>query len=315
MATTKKSSKAKTKTSKSSVQQEPTKVVKTVKSPQKFKAVSIPDTAKIANTHVKKVSIRRDRTGALKQLNVITAVLSAGLAVLAGVFMNHRSYQLVTGLLTKDELASRASTVFVPATHLVYDLEIRYAVVAIMAASAILPLLYLTRFKRQYTASLASKAHLWRWLEMAIIGAATFELFALLSGVQDIMTLKLLGGLVVVSGLLAWLAEIQKTEVAVRPMRITYALSVIAGALPWFMIAVYTAATPLYGMVRNSWFVYALFGVGLLSFIVTALNLRKQLRRTVDVVSYEVVERNYLLINLISRVAFATILITGLIKS
>jgi len=312
MATTKKSSKAKTKTSKSAVQRTTTKSIKAVKAPQKFKAVTIPE--KVAKAPVKKVSIRRDRSGALTQLNVISAVLFAGLAILAGLFMNSRSYQLVTGLLTKDELVSKVTTVFVPAVHRVYDIELRWAVVAIMVASAILPLLYATRLKRQYAANLAGRTHLWRWIEMAVIGALMVEVVALLSGVQDVMTLKLMGGMVVISGLLAWLAETQKNEIAVKPMRVTYVLSVIAGALPWLLIAAYAAGTPLYGMVRNSWFVYALYAVGLLGFMLTALNLRKQLRRTVQVVDYELTERNYLLINLLTRVAFATILITGLIK-
>ncbi|HUP26780.1 MAG TPA: hypothetical protein VM124_04005 [Candidatus Limnocylindrales bacterium] len=304
MATTKKSTKAKIKTTK--------KPAANTSKAARTNKLSV--SAKVVKTPIKKATAPRNRIKLLAQLNLITAVLSLGLAVMAGLFMNQRSYQLFTGLLTRDELASRATTVFVPAIRSVADVELRWAVVATMVLSAILPLLFATRLRRRYEASVANKVRTWRWVDMAVVGALMMGTTALISGVQDIMTLKLIGGLVILSGALAWMAERQNADITAKPGKSAYILSIIAGALPWLLIATYAAATPIYGMVRNSWFAYALYGALLAGFIATAINLGNQLRGKGKLANYEVAERNYQLINLLTRAAFAVILITGLIK-
>ncbi len=309
MATTKKSTKAKIKTTKKPTAKT-ARAARATKQTASAKSVS----AKAVKAPDRKTAAPRNRIRLLMQLNLIMAVLSVGLAVMAGLFMNQRSYQLFTGLLTRDELASKASTVFVPAIHSIYDIELRWAVVSIMVLSAILPLLFATRLRRRYQASLVNRVHLWRWIDMAVIGALMVETVALISGVQDLMTLKLVGGLVVVSGVLAWMAEKQNAAADASSGKGTYVLSIVTGALPWLLIGMYAVATPLYGMVRSSWFVYALYGTLLAGFVATAINLGNQLRAKGRMANYEVAERNYQLINILVRAAFAIILITGLIK-
>lgn len=304
MATTKKSSSGKTKTAKKPVTKA-TKSATTTKKSVSTKSVKLPS--------AKSVSVPRligSRTK-VRELHFITVALNVGLAVAAGFVMSTRAYQLVTGLLSKDELASRTTTVFAPAIHSVYDLELRWALVAILALASVTSLLVLTKFKHQYQASLTNRIHTWRWIDMAVVGALMVEVIALLSGVQDIMTLKLIGGVVAVSSLLAWLAERQNSGNQ-KPARALYILSVITALLPWGLIGSYAIATYIYGMVRSPWYVYALYAVGVAGVVAVALNLRNQLLRNKAGSNYETVERNYLVTNILTRTAFAVILILGL---
>lgn len=307
MATTKKSSKAKSKTAKKPL----TKSTKSAAAAKK--TVSAKPVRSIAASKTTRVTTRTTNRSPLANLLFVTAFLSAGLAILAGLYMSQKSYQLFTGLLTRDELASTVSTVFVPAIRSLYDVELRWLAVATMVLSAIFPLLYLTRLKGLYAKGQQKRAFLWRWIENGIVGSLIIVTIALLSGVQDIVTLKLLAGLTIVSGLLAWTAEKQHAE-AQRPATAAYLLSLVTGLLPWLLIGAYAIATPIYGMVRNTGFVYGLYAIALAGFVAAAINLRKYLKSASTPASYELTERNYVLINLLVRTAFAVTLIVGLLN-
>lgn len=297
MATTTKS-RAKKKTTKKTRANSVTKAAKATK-----KSVS---TKGLKSTAVKKPVTKQ----LLNRLNLVSGVLALALAVAAGFLMNHTSYQLFTGLLTKDELASKAGTVFVPAVHAVYDLELRWAVVVILVLSAVLPLLAATRNRKQYEASLAKKVMLWRWIDMAAIGALMVGVIALISGVQDIMTLKLIGAFMVITCVLGWFSEKQNAHTS-KPEWGNYILSLVTGVLPWLAIAVYAVGTPLFGMVRSPWYVYALYATTLLAFLGYVGNQMRQLK---SLQKYEATERNYLQLGIFAKTAFAVILIVGLYK-
>ncbi len=298
MATTTKS-RAKKKTTKKTIRQTQAKSAKATK-----KSVS---TKVVKATAAKKPVTKQ----LLNRLNLASGVLALALAAAAGFLMNNTSYQLFTGLLTKDELASKAGTVFVPAVHAVYDLELRWAVVVILALSAVVPLLAATRNRKQYETALAKKVMLWRWIDMAVISALMVGVIALISGVQDVMTLKLIGAFMVITCALGWFSEKQNAH-ASKPEWGNYVLSLVTGVLPWLLIAVYAVGTPLFGMVRSPWYVYALYATTLIAFLGYIGNQMRQLK---GFQKYEVTERNYLQLGIFAKAAFAVILIVGLYKS
>lgn len=302
--TTKKSPKAKIKTTKKPV----TKAAKATNKKVTSKIVEAKLDKPVKTTKVTKAV---PFTKKLNILNLASGFLSLALAAAAGFLMNNTSYQLFTGLITKDELASANGTAFVPAIRALHDLELRWVVVGILLLSAIVPLLAATRNRKQYETALANKVIRWRWIEMAVISALIVETIALVSGVQDVMTLKLIGGMTAISLLLAWISERQVVGIVSRLRRNTYALSIVTGILPWLLIVAYTAATVVYGRVRAPWFVYALHAVGLISLAAYYLNGKRELQASQN---YEVTERNYLRISIFFKVAFAAILIVGLYK-
>lgn len=321
MATTKKSPKAKTKTTKAS-----TKTKNTAKKPagkaSKTAATraasakakqSVAKSAKVAKPAQKTTKLVKKATEAspLRKLHQLSAFLHVVGAVAAAVLMGSATLQFFTGLTTKDELASSTSTIFVPAIHHLYDLEIRWIVVTLLVLGAIMPLMRVFRQNR-YQAVLKAKSNPLRWADKAILSGAMLMVVAALSGVEDVMTLKVIGGLIVVTAALGWLAERQNANPKASPDRAAYTISLLSGALPWLIILAYAFGTPLWGMVRYPWYVYALYVSVLISGIAYALNGSAYIRRLRS--SYEVVERNYLIIDIFARVSFAIILIVGFAK-
>lgn len=275
----------------------------------KTKTTKKPATKKTSAAKTTTVSKNQKPTLArLKQLNLVSGVLALLLALVAGLLMGGTSYQLFTSLLTTDELASTSETVFVPAVHFVVDVQLRWMVVAILVLASIIPLLAATRNRKMYEDSLAKKVMPWRWIEMGVLSALMVEVIALLSGIQDILTLKLMAGFMVVTGLLGWFSE--KQPAANKSWRYYY-LSLATGVLPWLVIAAAAVGTVVYGGVRSPWYVYALYASTLLAFGAYATNGKRLLNGRQN---YETSELMNLQIGLLAKVAFAVILIVGLYK-
>lgn len=248
------------------------------------------------------------------QWHLISAIVFALAAVAAGVLMRSHTQEVTLGHLTSDVLASQAGTVFAPAQQAFYDLDIKWVLVVMLALSAVFSLLRATRLRALETTAVARRISPVRWLDYAVTYALMVEIVALLSGVRDLVTLKLLAGLTVLSFVLNWTAERENADAA-RPVRASYLLSVVSGALVVLGIAAYALATPIWGMVRSPWYVYALYAVLGLAFVLGSLNQWNGFRRFKAWVNYALVDRYSVLLNLLAKTAFAVVLIVGLYNS
>lgn len=327
MATTKKSTTAKTKTSKSRTKKSggqasksKNKIVATksvtnkkisTKEPTKPSKLSQSKTKPASNLRVSSFGLKRVVTlRTLHGLHLLSAGLFLLLALAAGYFMNNTSYQLTLGHLAKDEIASKVSPVLVPAVQSVFDVQVRWIVVVIMLIAIILPALYLTKLTVRYADFLKKTRMLpLRWLDYAVIGALMVETIALISGVSDLPTLKLLAGLVVLSAATGLIAE-RQNNVALTPVRSSYFLSMAAGLLPLLFILSYAVATIVYGTSQVPWYLYGLYAVVVFYYLLWMRNMRMHLRGADNMI----VERNYLSIGLLAKFAFAIILIVGLFR-
>lgn len=314
MATTTKKPpvKAKTKTTKKEITSKKSSTKKTaVKKVATTKATTTKAASKITiSKNTKSLKDLGVTLHSLRSLNMVAAGLFILLALIAGYWMSSVSYVLTLGHLAKDDLASTTHTVFAPAIQSVFDVEARWLVVVILLLSAVLPILYLTKLKARY-ASYVNRTRMqpYRWIDMAITGALMTETAAILSGVSDIPTLKLISGVVIVAAVIGLISERQNNAVS-KPVRSAYVTGVVIALLPWLLIATYAVATVVYGMVRSPWYVYALYVALLAGLALQARNQRMSLRGA----NYLVVERNYIAISILTKAAFAIILIAGLAK-
>lgn len=308
MATTKKTStKAKTKTTKAKTTTKRT-------SPKKTTAANAAK-ATTANKAAKDVAAKKAAPVArqprpvtvqrLRSLHFIALGLFLLAAVTAGVFMSNASYQLTIGHVAKDEL----SGVLVPAVQAIYDVELRWLVVTVMLLAAVFPALYLTRLKERY-ANFVNNTRLqpWRWIDFAVTGALAAEIVALLSGVSDVPTLKLVAGLMIATAVFGLIAERQNSAGG-TPVRSAYYASIFTGLLIAAFTGVYAVASAVYGT-GVEWYVYALYAVVFGGFVLLARNLRNQLLGA----NYLAVERNYVATNILVKTAFAAVLIAGLFR-
>lgn len=304
MATTTKSTKAKTKTTKPKTTKPKTASAKTQKTTTKKSAEKPLKTSAPAATQ---------NTGILQKIYAISVAVYVAIFAAAAFLMGNKSYQLSIGYWTRDELASKATTVFAPASQGLFDLQLRWIVMAIALLSVVMPVLYLTRLKSYHQKAMKNKVLPTRWLDMAVVAAIMLETVAVVSGVLDIGTLKLVGGLMVVTMVLGWMAE-KRTAEAGRPATAKYYLGMVTGLLSWVLIALYAIATPIYGGVRSPWYVYALYVVMLAGAGLMGSNQLKGLKKQGKQTNYEVVEQNYATLTLLTRMAFAVVLIIGLMK-
>lgn len=299
MATIKKSPKAKTKTA-------ATRATKTTKTTTKRATAKVTKKT-VAAKVVKKPTMTTDTL--LTRLHILSAFVAVALAGVAAWMMNATKFELTIGGLAKNELAAQGATTLVPAVSHVYDVEIRWLVVITLALGAILPLLTLTVYKARFTAAIRDRVNLLRWIDVAVISALMVEIIALLSGVNDILTLKLLAGLMAVTSLLGWVSE-KRNKQAGRPAWSEFVVSLVTGMLPWILIAGYAVNTWVQGRTHNEWYVYALYAAVMAGFIGYSYTLYRAIsRRDTNVAT---IERNYLIVSILLKTAFGAILIAGL---
>lgn len=243
----------------------------------------------------------------LRSLHMAGAGLFILLALLAGMFMGNDTRQLTIGYLTPDILNE---SMLAPAVRVIYDVEIRWVLVAVLVLSAVLPVLNMTSLEKKYNENLAkNRTSPGRWLDFAVTGLLMVEVAALLSGVQDVMTLKLIGGLAALGFILSLIAEGHKPN----PGQRIYAAAVFSVVLPWLLIGAYALSTVIYGMARAPWYVYSVYGALILGFgAIFCIQLSDYRHKFASwQKNYLVVERNYIAVNVLTKAAFATVLILG----
>jgi hypothetical protein len=250
----------------------------------------------------------------LSYLLVTSVIIYILLAAAAAFLMRPAVVGLNLTHLTTDALLSQESTVFIPASRALFDIDLRWIIFALMVISMALPLLYLTKLKNYYLERVANRRVIGlRWIDLAVGAALMTEVIAVLVGYTDILMLKLMGTLIGVTCALGWVAELQNESSGTRRWS-AYIISLFTGTAPWAAIVAALAGTLIFGMVRNTWFVYAAVFSVLIGFILVALNQFNQHRRIGASADYAFVERNYVLFNMLTKVAFAGILIAGFAK-
>lgn len=273
-------------------------------------------TTKAAKTTKKTVSVKVTKTARsakninLSRVNVLSALIFASAAVAAGFLMGRASYEVTVNYLTADAV----NQTVVPAYRHLKEIDLRWLLVAVLALSAVGPLMHITRMKQTYADAVKSKVMPWRWLEWSVITLLVTNLVALLAGYQDLATLKLLGIVVLVIGLLSWCAERSTNQGDTKAARVSHLVALVLAAGVVVLIGASLLATYVYGQVRAPWYVYAAFGVLAANLALNSINQYKQVRAKNAWKNYQVVERNYLVINLVSKVALAAVLIVGLSK-
>jgi hypothetical protein len=272
-------------------------------------AVKSTKTVKSAKSNAAKKVVRKtsnSKFAFLRRGQVLLGGLFAALAVAAGFFMTNDSAQVFVGHLAKDELASRAGTVLAPAAHVLYEVEFRWLVVALLVVSAVIAILRGTRYKVIEDAGIKYRVQPLRWIDFAITGALAFEIAALLNGLQDAVALKASMVSIGLAALFAWVYERENAATG-KPARVSYIASVIAVLVPVFALLATMVATNVYGVVRSPWYAYAAAAVVSISLLWT---VRKQL--TASASNYFFTDRSYNRVSVLTKVTLAVILIAGL---
>lgn len=267
--------------------------------------------SKTTKTNTTRKKITNPVIGKTRTLHKVNIVLQAALALLVMLMVKPVYYALSLSFVTKDALLSDGQNVMVPAEKALLDLDVRWLLLAMILASGLYSILAITRWRASYEQAQTGRVYLWRWVILAITGAIMVKFASIVSGVEDIVTLKLASGMMVMAMAFAWLSERQNQK-AGQLTTAPYWLALISGLVAMYAIIASLVGTMLFGMISFPWYVYALDAVLLVGFLLLIFNLRRSNRRVGKSSDYSFVERNYMIISLITQLVFLTVAIAGL---
>ena len=248
----------------------------------------------------------------IRILQLIRAALFIGGAGALIYFLREVTVPVTVSYITKDALASQDQTVFVNGLRNWFNAPIGYMAAFALLVSAGVAIFRVTRGSDDYAKRVQKTSDGLKWVELGVTCAVIFEVVALLAGVSDVLSVKVGAGLIAATCALGWLADRQNEGAAKKLDWRAYNISLLTGLLPWLFIVGSFVFTYVYGTVRMPWYSYALAGVVLAGFAGLAVNQLLSIRRHDQWKQHAFVERNYLLIDIALKAAFAVILVVGL---
>ncbi len=246
-----------------------------------------------------------DRARSLYRWNAVLAVLHfvqfAAILALSFARTPLATSPVVSSYLTFDQ----ASRTLVPAQRALFELPIGPAVAIFFLLSAIAHFSVAFPARGWYERMLARGQNPARWIEYALSSSVMIVVIATLSGIQEIGTLVAIFGINAAMNLFGWSME-AGNEGRERPQWLHFNFGVIAGAVPWIVIAIAlaTAATEPNAAPIPA-FVIAIFVSLFISFNVFAINMVLQYRKVGRWRDYLYGERAYMLFSLVAKTILA----------
>jgi hypothetical protein len=241
----------------------------------------------------------------LMKFNLFAAVSNVLFAVLSVIFMSKATVVTYLPYAAKDEFASTTSTVFGPAFKTLCEVEIRYILAFIFGLSAVFSLLLATRLKKKYESQTANSSSVLRWVFTGVSLGLFLELSSVLAQVNNTVTLKTVGLLVVATSILWVISEGQNK--GTKGKFSTFYLSLFTLFIAVMPLVVSLVASAVYGTERFGWHVYAFALAVVAGLLVLSIKQYKYAKNGVSAKSYLELEGKYLSVDYL--VKFSTFII------
>jgi hypothetical protein len=260
------------------------------------------------------VNLKKNNSYNLLKINLIIGLVYL-LQVVAVLILSKATYFAIrTNYQTTDSLASQeGNQVLAPATRDMFDLNVVYLLVAILAVSAIAHLLIATVYKTSYQANLAKSHNKIRWLDYSVSFSLTIVVASLLAGIHDIVTLLAIVVLTIISAVLALSVEsksISSKTVDWRSLMVALGASLAV----WTGIFIYVTHSVVYGQVSIPNYIYfallSLFGLSIAIHVNTYLSF-KRLGRWAN---YQHSELMFVLLSFVAKVALVWWVVGGMLQ-
>ncbi len=215
------------------------------------------------------------------------------LTILVVIYGSKASYPLTLTHQANDILVSQdQGSVLTTAQAYLMDIQPRYILIGLLGVSALCMFMAATTSRRGLEKATTGKVSPQRWIYRGFTGLLLVEILGLISGISDVSTIKLMGGLMFSWGLVG-LASEQYLKVAKKPSRLLFYVGVGVSLLAVLPIALSAFGTEQYGLERAGWHVYASYVVFLGWGVANLINQWRQINRTGDWKDYSFVNRNY----------------------
>lgn len=249
----------------------------------------------------------------INKLNVTSGILSALIAVLALVLMSGAGIKLVFSYMSKDSFSSSNSVVLAPASKITCSPQLVYVVFAIFLISAILSILLSGSLRKRYEKTVAGSISGFRWLLVGINGAFLLGITSILAGINDVVQLKLIGGLILLSAVFGWISDRENSKNK-NPHMLAYYAGIVTVVLAFLPLLGSIFGTWYFGLERFGWWVYALAFSIIVAVVINLLMQYKHLKARKGWKEYLLIERNFLAVDLALKIVAGVILIVAFSK-
>lgn len=248
----------------------------------------------------------------IRSTHLTTVMTSIFFAILTVFFVGSAGSQLLLNAQARDTFANADSVVLGSASEALFNLEYKYLLIAMLAVSAVGALLLATKLRARYETTVGAGISGFRWIIMGLTAGLTLQLVSFIGGVQDVMTLKVIAGLIVATVVLGWLSD-RENATSKNPKWLAFVASLYTGALAWFPLLGSLMGTTVYGGERFGWHVYALAAVVLAGFTGYALTQYSSIKNK-NKYEYTVFEQRYLRIDQITKLLVVVIIFSAFAK-
>lgn len=245
----------------------------------------------------------------LNRFNLIMAALHAGQGFLVLVLSRSFSLPVKTDHLVFEP--SSQSLVLRQAE--LFNVSLPMLIVAFFFISAVAHLIIASLYRKTYEANLKQGINKARWFEYAVSASVMIVAIALLVGIYDVAVLASMFALTAIMNLMGLVMEVTNQGKA-RPNWLSYNIGVLAGGLPWLIIAFYFWASSHYGGATPPTFVYWIFVSIFAFFSIFALNMWLQYKKLGKWADYLYGERAYIILSLVAKSLLAWQVFAGTLR-
>lgn len=250
-----------------------------------------------------------NRAGGLRTFNLVMSFIHAIQALVIALLATSFRLPIQVSFLQFD-LTTQS---LVPANRELFGVQLAWLVVAFLVMSSLAHLVIATVYQRRYVADLERGLNRARWFEYALSASTMMVAIALLVGIYEIGALLAIFALVAVMNLLGLVMEIHN-QTTKQTNWVAYNVGVLAGIIPWVMIALAFWAAETYGAGNIPTFVYWIYGSIFVFFNCFAINMYLQYKKIGPWRDYLYGERAYIILSLVAKSALAWQVFAGTLR-
>lgn len=241
-----------------------------------------------------------DNIQKLKKLNIIAGIAHAVQALVLLFISSDFARPITTEYLVFDP----TSQTLINSSRTLFDFTFVWGVAGFSLISAVFHFLIATVWFEKYKNNLKRGINKYRWVEYSLSASLMIVLIAILTGIFDLSTLLLMFGLTAIMNLLGLAMEVHN-QTTKSTNWLTYNIGVLAGILPWIVIAVYfwASATAPESPQGPPTFVYFIWVSIFLFFNTFAINMYLQYKKIGKWSNYLYGEKTYIWLSLAAKSA------------
>lgn len=236
----------------------------------------------------------------LNRWNIVMSLLHFIQGVVVVILAKDVTFPVNTSYLTLDSLSTSGAPNLVPASSLVFEVNLAYLVAAFFFMSAIAHGLLATYLRGWYENNLKNHINKARWIEYSLSASTMMLGISLLSGIYDLSSLVMIFALTAVMNLCGLIMEIHNQNTK-KVSWVSFVVGCIAGIIPWVVIGLYFWGTNNYGSGQIPTFVYWIYGSLFVFFNCFAINMYLQYKRIGKWSDYLYGEKVYMILSLVAK--------------